>query len=319
MITINDIKKSIDTDYSEILNQYDALLEKSGDLEFVLKDDLVKEEVQKLIELIRDKDIRRIPYASVTTRVIDFNSKTDGTDGLSESFDFLMEQMDSALSLIITEFLNKKTFSGKTITPGKVHPYNNSIVAFYKLLEHTKLANAQYQNLYQKTEIEVSELNSVLDESKRKLDNLANDFQNQSEKSKETLQEVSNELDNVKTTKTSIYTDFIAILGVFSSFVFVMFGGFSALSDIIASLSQTKVSVGKTLLVSSFLFGFLITVLYSLLYWVSLIIEKPICYNSCDCNNPCGKFTHSLKRHGYFLIFIVCCIIMIVFSAFFAK
>ena len=310
MITIDDIKKSIDTDFSEILNQYDALLEKSKDLEFVLEGDRVKKEVQKLIELIRNKDIKRIPYASITTRVIDFNSKTDGTEGLSESFDFLMEQMDSALSSIITELLDEKTFSRKTVTPGQVQLYQNSIVAFYKLLEHTKLANSQYQNLYQKTEIEVSKLNLGLDESKRKLESLAIDVQDQSEKSKEKLKEVSNELDNVKTTKTSIYTDFIAILGVFSSFVFVMFGGFSALSDIIQSLSYIRTSMPKILIISSLLFGFLITILYSLLYWISLIIDKPIFNNVCDCEQTCTKVKHIFIKHRYYLIIIVMCLIV---------
>lgn len=316
MITINDIKKSIDTDFSEILNQYDALLEKSGDLEFVLKDDLVKEEVQKLIELIRNKDIKRIPYASITTRVIDFNSKTDSTDGLSESFDFLIDQMNSALSSIINELLNEKTFSGKTVTPGHVQPYNNSIVAFYKLLEHTKLANSQYQNLYQKTENEVGKLNLDLDESKRKLESIENDVQNQSEKSIKILKEASNELDEVKKTRTSIYTDFIAILGVFSSFVFVMFGGFSALSSIIESVGRANISMTKVIFISSVLIGFLITVLYSLVYWISLIIGKQLVYKTCDCEGVCKNLKHLFIKHRYYLSIIGVCLLFSIISAY---
>ena len=314
MITIDDIKKSIDTDFSEILNQYDALLEKSKNPEFVIKDDYVRKAVQELIELIKSNYIKRVPYTSITTRVIDFNTKTEQAEDLSESFNILMDQMDSALSSIIKELLNKKTFSGKTVQANQVQLYNDSIVAFYKLLEHTKLANSQYQNLYQKTENEVGKLNQDLDESKKNIENLEKNVHDQSEKFRKILNEASSELDKVKKTKTSIYTDFIAILGVFSSFVFVMFGGFSALSNIIKSLSHTDVSMPKILLISSILFGFLITVLYSLLYWISLIIDKPIFNNNCDCKKTCTKIKHIFIKHRYYLIIMITCLIVFLIS-----
>lgn len=311
MVKIEEIKQNLRTDFSKILNQYDRYLEISKNATSVLDKTKIRADVETIIQLISEKNVKRIPYDSITTSIIDFNIKSNEDEGLAESFDFLMTQTHEVMINIIND-LSKNKFQGRELNNSEKNKYEIATIAFYKLFEHTKLATSQYQNLYQKTENEVNKLNISLNEKKNEINVLKNDIS----KSKEDISKAKNEIEEFK---KSIYTDFIAILGVFSAFVFVMFGGFSALSDIIASLSQKNVSVGKTLLVSSFLFGFLITVLYSLLYWVSLIIEKPICYNSCDCNKPCGKFTHSLKRHGYFLIFIVCCIIMIIFSAFFAK
>ena len=157
-------------------------------------------------------------------------------------------------------------------------------------------------------------MNQDLDESKKNIENLKKNVQDQSEESLKILSEASNELDKVKKTKASIYTDFIAILGVFSSFVFVMFGGFSALSNIIKSLSHTDVSMPKILLISSILFGFLITVLYSLLYWISLIIDKPIFNNNCDCKKTCTKIKHIFIKHRYYLIIMISCLIAFLIS-----
>ncbi|WEM59514.1 hypothetical protein P1T47_08970 [Streptococcus parauberis] len=281
----------------------------------MLDETLIKSEVQELIELIRIKGIKRVPYDSITTRVIDFNAKFEESEGLEESFNFLINQTNTALISIINDLLTNKKFGDVTVSAGLIYSYDDSIVAFYKLFEHTKLANSQYQVLYQKTENEVSQLNNDVKSSEFELSKLRNTIVNQTTESQELLINATNELEEIKKTKTSIYTDFIAILGVFASFVFVMFGGFTALSKIIETLSNTNVSLTKTLLVSSILFGFLITVLYSLLYWISLIIDKPIFNRSCDCEKkPCTSYKHLFIKHRYYLIVIGTCLAMFLVS-----
>lgn len=131
---------------------------------------------------------------------------------------------------------------------------------------------------------------------------------------KEDADKVQNTLEDIEKTKSSFYTDFIAILGVFSSFVFVMFGGFSALSTILDSLGKTNVSLTKMVFISSVLIGFLITVLYSLIYWISLIIGKSVVFVTCDCDGVCVRKWRHVK-HRYYLFIITFCIIISVISA----
>lgn len=132
---------------------------------------------------------------------------------------------------------------------------------------------------------------------------------------KEDADTVQITLEGIEKTKSSFYTDFIAILGVFSSFVFVMFGGFSALSTILDSLGKTNVSLTKMVFISSVLIGFLITVLYSLIYWISLIIGKSVVFVTCDCDGVCVKKLHRIK-HRYYLCIIAFCIIISFISAY---
>lgn len=133
---------------------------------------------------------------------------------------------------------------------------------------------------------------------------------------KENADKVQITLENIEKTKSSFYTDFIAILGVFSSFVFVMFGGFSALSTILDSLGKTNVSLTKMVFISSVLIGFLITVLYSLIYWISLIIGKSVVFVTCDCEGVCVSKWHHFCKHRYYLCIITFCIIISFISAY---
>ena len=133
---------------------------------------------------------------------------------------------------------------------------------------------------------------------------------------KEDADNVQMTLEDIEKTKSSFYTDFIAILGVFSSFVFVMFGGFSALSTILDSLGKTNVSLTKMVFISSVLIGFLITVLYSLIYWISLIIGKSVVFVTCDCDGVCVRKWHHFCKHRYYLCIIAFCIIISFISAY---
>lgn len=303
MVKLDNIRTSIRTDFSEILNRYATLLEKASYQTEVLDSDTIKKEVESMIEAIVQLGVDRLPYDSITTKVLEINEKVDNEE-LSESFDYLMDAITTALKDIIDDFIDNDTFTGKTMTEcSKQDIYSTSIIAFYKLLEHTKLAGIQYQTLYRRTKKEVSDLHNNL-----------NNISDMANKTSKKLNKINKKLNEVKDVKTSIYTDFITILGIFSSFVFVMFGGFSALSDIIQSVSYTTVSLPKTLLISSSLFGFLITVLYSLLYWISIIVDKPFFKYECDCRKPCWNIIHQFAKHRYYLIVMLACILIFLIS-----
>ena len=205
MVKLSDIQLNLNNDFSFILNEYASLLEKATDEEAVLDKNSIEEQVEHLIELMAIRDVKRLPYDSITAKVIAFNEKADDEE-LSESFYYLMNEITEVLIVIIDNFEKKEIFAGKTLSNiSDKEKYSKSIIAFYKLLEHTKLASLQYKTLYQKTKKEVSDIQSNIDK-----------INNEAKKASSTLEEINK-------VKTSIYTDFIAILGVFSSFVFVMF------------------------------------------------------------------------------------------------
>lgn len=298
MVKLSDIQLNLNNDFSFILNEYASLLEKATDEEAVLDKNSIEEQVERLIELMAIRDVKRLPYDSITAKVIAFNEKADDEE-LSESFYYLMNEITEVLIVIIDNFEKKEIFAGKPLSNiSDKKKYSKSIIAFYKLLEHTKLASLQYKTLYQKTKKEVSDIQSNIDK-----------INNEAKKASSTLEEINK-------VKTSIYTDFIAILGVFSSFVFVMFGGFSALSSTIESIGQANISMAKVVFISSVLIGFLITVLYSLIYWISLIIGKQLVYKTCECEKRCRNPIHLISKHRFYLSIIGFCLLFAVISTY---
>lgn len=169
-----------------------------------------------------------------------------------------------------------------------------------KIHRHYKLALIQ-KNFILRTTIEVEER--------------ANELK---EKTKAIEQKMS-ELDE---TKSSIYTDFIAILGVFSAFVFVMFGGIDvarAIFDIGNDLQTLDLS--RMITISSLMLIGVLTLMYSLLLWVARITGKNFgnCY-SPKCVNGCQhKWCHFLMRHSFYFSLMTLLILVIIFSHYVFK
>ena len=143
----------------------------------------------------------------------------------------------------------------------------------------------------------------------RKLQKVLNESGKEIEEYKKTLSKLSEQ-------QSSIYTEFIAILGVFSSFVFVMFGGFDAITSVTKNLGSGNFHPLRTIFVSSILAAFLFTILYALLLWVSKIINRPIVNGSCGCSEfPCKKLIrHTFRRHLFYSTIMLVDVIIIILS-----
>lgn len=123
-----------------------------------------------------------------------------------------------------------------------------------------------------------------------------------------TIGETQKELDDIRDTKSSIYTDFIAILGVFSAFVFVLFGGIEiarAAFDIGDDLQTMDLS--KMITISCLMLIGVLTLLYSLLLWIARITDKKI--GHCvveECENGCKhKWKHFYMRHSFYFTIVI--------------
>lgn len=285
---LNNIQRSLDDDnFSTFLNKYYSFLLKSNDVEFVMNKDLVMQKVVVLIEFLYDRNISRVPYDTITSKVNDFN-ETAGD--LSESFDFLIQATSDSLKTIVDCFVKNGTFNGENIISSDKTNYENAIYAFYKVLEHTKLAYAQYQSLYQKTESEVQEL------------------YNTSQKSIEEYKKLKNTARELKRNYNNLNVEIISVLGIFASIIFAVFGGVSQLGQLGENLN--KVSLGKMFIFigsSSFL---LFSVLFIAFNTTAHLTERNMkaCCNEIECIHKINK-----KYPVYFWSIIIS-IIMIAFG-----
>lgn len=211
-------------------------------------------------------------------------------ENLSDSFDFLIQATSDSLKTIVDCFVKNGTFNGENIISSDKTNYENAIYAFYKVLEHTKLAYAQYQSLYQKTESEVQEL------------------YNTSQKSIEEYKKLKNTARELKRNYNNLNVEIISVLGIFASIIFAVFGGVSQLGQLGENLN--KVSLGEMFIFigsSSFL---LFSVLFIAFNTTAHLTERNMkaCCNEIECIHKINK-----KYPVYFWSIIIS-IIMIAFG-----
>ncbi|MCO4620979.1 hypothetical protein Si051_00502 [Streptococcus infantarius subsp. infantarius] len=303
---LNNIQKSLDnTNFTNFLNQYYSFLLKSKAIDFVMDKNLVMQEVIVLIKFLYEQQISRVPYDTITSKVNEFNDYTDETmENLSDSFDFLIQATSDSLKTIVDCFVKNGTFNGENIISSDKTNYENAIYAFYKVLEHTKLAYAQYQSLYQKTESEVQELYNTSQKSIEEYKKLKNTAQ----KSIEDYKKLRNTARDLKRSYNNLNVEIISVLGIFASIIFAVFGGVSQLGQLGENLN--KVSLGKMFIFigsSSFL---LFSVLFIAFNTTAHLTERNMkaCCNEIECIHKINK-----KYPVYFWSIIIS-IIMIAFG-----
>ncbi|MGM0181516.1 hypothetical protein IGK74_000413 [Enterococcus sp. AZ150] len=116
-----------------------------------------------------------------------------------------------------------------------------------------------------------------------------------SKDAQEYANKIKNEITSFEKIKGTIYTEFIAILGIFSALIFGLFGGFQGLSQAIVSISDSW-SIGRVLIISSGIMTCLTLLIFGLLQWVARITNRKLI--SCDCHVNKKKCEHSLfQRH----------------------
>lgn len=113
------------------------------------------------------------------------------------------------------------------------------------------------------------------------------------------------ELENIKTTKGQIYTEFVGILGIFSALIFGLFGGFDTLSNSISSLAKNTIPLPNVLITISILLGGLSLLIFALMQGIAQLVGKPI--RSCNCEKK-DECHHSIyQRHpmmSWIIIFL---------------
>ncbi|KAA9309502.1 hypothetical protein F6H99_07530 [Streptococcus anginosus] len=135
----------------------------------------------------------------------------------------------------------------------------------------------------------------------------------------ESMNKIKKEVESVEEIKSSIYTDFISILGVFSVFVFLMFGGIDVVRAVIDVADDLQViSLSRLIILSSLMLVAVLTLLYCLLLWIARITGKR--FGEChkpDCQNGCKhKWKHFYYRHSFYFSMIIALILVVVVTYF---
>lgn len=229
--------------------------------------------------LYKDTSSQGIPYEYIAKQVFEEDGKFFDLSNYEQSNNSMYYATNEKLLIDSCKNNRQKTIVSRNLK---------------KIERHLKLS------IVQKQYIQVNYL-----QAKRETEILKGTVIDLEKKASDLKQDIEDEKSKLENMKSGLYTEFIAILGVFSSFVFVMFGGFSALSDILANLGRSSVSIVRTLQISSILIAFITTILYMLLLYVGKIVGKEI-INQGEKN--------IFKRHKFYILILLVSGVSIIFS-----
>lgn len=259
-----------------------------------------------------------IPYDYIADYVYQNENSNELNEKLNKNIDYLsttIEADDTARKSILDKNLKK---IGSNYSLSQVQKSYISRVA-KEVEQGLKDVNSQLKQarlILQDVKKQSDASNNTLTEAKSQLSQakyFIKYIQGQSANSNKLLKTVQEQSDDIEQTKSSIYTDFIAILGIFSAFVFVMFGGIEvarAVFDIGDDLLNMNLS--KMITISCLMLIGVITLLYSLLLWIARITNKEIgnCMSS-KCKEGCShKWKHFYLRHSFYFSLIILLVII---------
>lgn len=125
--------------------------------------------------------------------------------------------------------------------------------------------------------LSIIQLNQIIkvSEEAKEISNQAKEISNQ------TLKDV----DNIKEIKGQIYSEFIAILGVFSALIFGLFGGFEGIKGVL-SLFEKGDNFGVVSMYCGLITLMIVTITFALVQFVGRLIGKNL--KSCCCTDDCN-------------------------------
>lgn len=216
------------------------------------------------------------------------------------------EEEDERLNAKITLLLNHYTGSNKSILKSNLEKIRNN----YKL-------SIIQKEFIEKTIKGVEESTEEISDTLTKLSDVTDKMEKNISDLGDTAKNVKKEVESVKETKSSIYTDFISILGVFSAFVFLMFGGIDVVRAVIDVADDLQViPLSRLIILSSLMLVAVLTLLYCLLLWIARITGKR--FGEChkpDCQDGCKhKWKHFYYRHSFYFSMIIVLILIVIIT-----
>ena len=255
--------------------------------------ELGNDDKQKVLEVFRQMfsdSALTIPYNDIADYVYQNENSDEDNEVLNENIRLILDGSPNETKEILSKNLDKIKTN-----------YSLSQVQREYILRNSKQAQDTVSELHHL----ITEVEEQIKTSEKSMNKMNSD-----------IADITTRITEVRNIKSGIYTDFIAILGVFSAFVFVMFGGIEiarAVFDVGDDLQTMDLS--KIITVSSLMMIAILTLMYSLLLWIARITGKEF-GNCMSCDKGCKhKWRHLFMRHSFYF----CLLILLGISAFIAS
>lgn len=262
---------------------------------------LILEKIKDIDKALEEKDIetREKKVSSSFDELYDHCSKLYTSSlsySLLTSYIYRNTTDENNKTLLIETVSTKSESKFKTINEEDVTEEDyRAMKVIYKIIQHMTLADVQIRNLNQGLQKQVIN-------QKETIDKLSTDFQDLNDELNETISKLNE-------TKSTIYTEFIAILGIFSALIFGLFGSFDAVSSALTKISS-KSSVSEVLVFTCIIIIPLLILIYGLLYWVGKLANKKL--SSCQCESSVCNCSIYEKHKTFFIILQMILIIFMI-------
>ncbi|MBC1474893.1 hypothetical protein HB852_09715 [Listeria grandensis] len=231
-----------------------------------------------------------LPYDIISQVIFEKNINSESDMDLIETNLGLMKQ--ELEKRFKQDDIQKKEFERYLKIPDKLTRHFSLAIAQRQFIEKSVTTLEGTINELQE---DIAEYVATLDEKNQELDRMKSKFQEMSETSNKQMRATNKILRQLKVTKGQIYTEFVAILGIFSALIFTMFGGFTTLAESVSALQNGKIPLTNTLIMTSIVLGGLSLLIFSLMQGVAKISGRNL--RACDCEDR-SKCNHSVyERH----------------------
>lgn len=289
--------------------------------------DLFKDfEFEQLLESCNNLSSRHVPYSRITDLVFKEEKEYSSTE-MREIATFptlfkgaFLEWLEKEYSSVgFSDDITKEEVYGikdggdtksldEKFKLSEINKNLDGIENIYKIIEHLELAIKQKQGLYDKQKVQLEEFDSKIYEFDLVLKGYDDDIEG-------SLKVVN----QIKEDKNQIYTQFVAILGIFTSIMFALIGGFNELTTLAMSVKDTPVP--KLLIFMSLLMLGITLLVFMSYSAVSKLTGLKL--KSCQCSDDeeCRCLFREKHPTVFYTSFFLICIMMTGFllGAFYDK
>lgn len=283
----------------------DKILEKLSKRRFADSDDMNPESFFKMIKQYYNENDRH-KYSEISKVIYDF--KDESIDILRINLEIIKEFVDEDGNLELHSKIDK------LVDHANLAEYQRALIE--NMGKETNFLIRNYQVQLTNTRKEFDEARNELSRTKEQFETVNKDLKEAQkqfveentkleEAQKSTLayyEEVSEQVQKLEKGTSNIYTQFVTILGIFSSIIFAAFGGFQILQHTFGNIANVR--VGKLITFSSLIMIGIVVLLLILLNGISKLSNTNV--RSCGCKKDEVCIHNSVQKYPIFYVSLLC-------------